>query len=203
MKKKGFALREAFFSFASMALTLKQEKFVNRYLECGNASEAYRYAYDCSRMSDVVVYNKASLMLSKGEIRVRLEYLRAHLAEASGISALRIIREHEKIAFSDATRVRDGWMSLKDFESLTPEERACIKSVETKTRKMVGENGETIIDEQVKIATYDKQKSLDSITAMLGYNAPQKIEGEIDTGMPLSIEIIDSRDKVQDEDSDD
>lgn len=186
-----------------MALTLKQEKFVNRYLECGNASEAYRYAYDCSRMSDAVVYNKASLMLSKGEIRVRLEYLRAHLAEASGISALRIIREHEKIAFSDATRVRDGWMSLKDFNSLTPEERACIKSVETKTRKTVGENGETIIDKQVKIATYDKQKSLDSITAMLGYNAPQKIEGEIDTGMPLSIEIIDSRDKVRDEDSDD
>jgi phage terminase small subunit len=26
-------------------LTIKQEKFCNKYLECGNASEAYRYAY--------------------------------------------------------------------------------------------------------------------------------------------------------------
>ena len=186
-----------------MGLTFKQEKFINRYLECGNASEAYRYAYDCSKTSDAVVYNKASLLLSKGEVRVRLGYLKAHLAEAAGISALRIIREHEKIAFSDATRMRSGWMSLKEFEALTPDERACIKSVETKTRKIVNENGETVLDEQVKVTLYDKQKALDSITAMLGYNAPQKIEGEIDTGMPLSIEIIDSRDKVQDEDSDD
>ena len=186
-----------------MGLTLKQEKFINKYLECGNASEAYRYAYDCSKMSDAVVYNKASLMLSKGEIRVRLEYLKSHLAEAAGISALRIIREHEKIAFSDATKLRSGWMSLKEFESLTEEERACIKSVETKIRKIVNDNCETVLDEQVKVTLYDKQKALDSITAMLGYNAPQRIEGEIDTGMPLSIEIIDSRDKVQDEDTDD
>ena len=185
-----------------MGLTLKQEKFINRYLECGNASEAYRYAYDCQKMRDSVVWSKASQLLSNGKVRERVEYLKSHLAEAAGISALRIIREHEKIAFSDATRMRSGWMSLKEFESLTPEERACIKSVETKTRKIVGENGETVLDEQVKVTLYDKQKALDSITAMLGYNTPQKIEGEIDTGMPLSIEIIDSRDKIQDEDSD-
>ncbi len=162
-----------------MELTIKREKFVTKYLECGNASEAYRYAYDCSRMKESTINKRASELLGNGEIRGRLEHMKSHLAEVSGISALRIIREHEKIAFSDATRVRDGWMSLKDFESLTPEERACIKSVETKTRKTVGENGETIIDEQVKITTYDKQKSLDSITAMLGYNAPLKTEQEV------------------------
>ena len=119
-----------------MGLTLKQEKFINKYLECGNASEALRYAYDCSRMKEATINKRASELLKNGEITGRLEYLKAHLAEASGISALRIIREHEKIAFSDATRVRDGWMSLKDFERLTPEERACIKSVETKTRRL-------------------------------------------------------------------
>ena len=152
-----------------MELTIKREKFVTKYLECGNASEAYRYAYDCSRMKESTINKRASELLGNGEIRGRLEHMKSHLAEVSGISALRIIREHEKIAFSDATRVRDGWMSLKDF----------IKSVETKTRKTVGENGETIIDEQVKITTYDKQKSLDSITAMLGYNAPLKTEQEV------------------------
>lgn len=160
-------------------LTVKQEKFVRKYLECGNASEAYRYAYDSARMKEETVNNAAYKLLQKGEIRARLEHLKAHLAEASGISALRIIREHEKIAFSDATRVRDGWMSLKEFESLTDEERACIRSVETKKRKVLGADSEYVIDEQVKITTYDKQKSLDSIAQMLGYNAPQKIEAEV------------------------
>lgn len=156
-------------------LTIKQEKFCNKYLECGNASEAYRFAYDCSNMSDNVIYNKASEMLDKGEIRVRIDYLKSHLAEAAGISALQIIREHQKIAFSDATRIRNGWMDLKDFEALSEDEKACIKSIETKRTKRVTPMGEDIIDEQVKIICYDKQKALDSIVNMLGYNAPAKV----------------------------
>ena len=66
-------------------------------------------------------------------------------------------------------------MSLKDFEALTEEEKACIKSVETKQTKRVTPMGEEVIDEQVKIICYDKQKALDSIVNMLGYNAPDKI----------------------------
>lgn len=114
-------------------------------------------------------------MLDKGEIRVRIDYLKSHLAEAAGISALQIIREHQKIAFSNATRIRNGWMDLKDFESLSVDEKACIKSVETKRTKRVTPMGEDIIDEQVKITCYDKQKALDSIVNMLGYNAPAKV----------------------------
>ena len=66
-------------------------------------------------------------------------------------------------------------MDLKDFESLSVDEKACIKSVETKRTKRVTPMGEDIIDEQVKITCYDKQKALDSIVNMLGYNAPAKV----------------------------
>lgn len=167
-----------------MGLTVKQEKFVKKYLECGNASEAYRHAYNAENMKPSSVQRKAKELLDDGKITARLEYLKSHLAEAADISALRVIAEHMKIAFSDATRLRNGWMSLKEFESLTPEERACIKSVETKTRKIVNENGETVIDEQVKVTLYDKQKALDSISRMLGYDAPAKVEVY---GMELNI----------------
>lgn len=156
-------------------LTIKQEKFCNKYLECGNASEAYRYAYDCSKMSDNSVWCNASQLLADTKVAQRLEYLKSHLAEASGITALQIIREHQKIAFSDATRIRNGWMSLKKFESLTDDEKACIRSVETKQTKRTTPMGDEVIDEQVKITCYDKQKALDSIVSMLGYNAPEKI----------------------------
>ena len=156
-------------------LTIKQEKFCNKYLECGNASEAYRYAYDCSKMSDNSVWCNASQLLADTKVAQRLEYLKSHLAEAAGITALQIIREHQKIAFSDATRIRNGWMSLKEFESLTDDEKACIRSVETKQTKRTTPMGDEVIDEQVKITCYDKQKALDSIVSMLGYNAPEKI----------------------------
>ncbi|MFR3694909.1 MAG: terminase small subunit [Alistipes ihumii] len=156
-------------------LTIKQEKFCNKYLECGNASEAYRYAYDCSKMSDNSVWCNASQLLADTKVAQRLEYLKNHLAEAAGITALQIIREHQKIAFSDATRIRNGWMSLKEFESLTDDEKACIRSVETKQTKRTTPMGDEVIDEQVKITCYDKQKALDSIVSMLGYNAPEKI----------------------------
>lgn len=160
---------------AKASLTIKQEKFCNKYLECGNASEAYRYAYDCSKMSDNSVWCNASQLLADTRVAQRLEYLKSHLAEASGITALQIIREHQKIAFSDATRIRNGWMSLKEFESLTDDEKACIRSVETKQTKRTTPMGDEVIDEQVKITCYDKQKALDSIVSMLGYNAPEKI----------------------------
>lgn len=160
---------------AKASLTIKQEKFCNKYLECGNASEAYRYAYDCSKMSDNSVWCNASQLLADTKVAQRLEYIKSHLAEASGITALQIIREHQKIAFSDATRIRNGWMSLKEFESLTDDEKACIRSVETKQTKRTTPMGDEVIDEQVKITCYDKQKALDSIVSMLGYNAPEKI----------------------------
>lgn len=162
-----------------MGLTVKQEKFVNKYLECGNASEAYRYAYNAERMKEETVNNSAYKLLQRGEIRARLEYLKSHLAEAAGISALQILREHQKIAFSDATRIRKGWMDLKEFEALTEDERACIKSIETKEVPIgAGPDGQLIKNIQIKVTLFDKQKALDSITAMLGYNAPEKKEVE-------------------------
>lgn len=169
-------------------LTIKQEKFCNKYLECGNASEAYRFAYDCSRMTDKQIWEEASKLLSSPKVTQRIDYLKSHLAEAAGISALQIIREHQKIAFSDATRIRNGWMSLKDFEALTEEEKACIKSVETKQTKRVTPMGEEMIDEQVKITCYDKQKALDSIVNMLGYNAPEKMEHMGKDGKAIEID---------------
>jgi phage terminase small subunit len=40
-------------------LTVKQEKFCQFYVETGNASEAYRQAYDSENMSDKDVWNEA------------------------------------------------------------------------------------------------------------------------------------------------
>ena len=54
-------------------LTQKQEKFVQEYiLNGGNASAAYRAAYNCSKWKDNVINVKASELLKNGNVMVRL-----------------------------------------------------------------------------------------------------------------------------------
>lgn len=62
-------------------VTPKQEKFCALYVELSNASEAYRQAYDTSRMKPAVINVKACQLLAQAKIAVRVEELRAHHAE--------------------------------------------------------------------------------------------------------------------------
>lgn len=171
-------------------LTEKQERFCRKYVECVNASDAYRFAYDCSRMKPETVNRAAAALMRNSNIATRIDHLKSNLAEALNVSAARVLREHCRIAFSDATRIRSGWMNLKEFESLTEDERACIQSVETRERKTPTAYGECLTETYVKIKLYDKQKALDSISQMLGYNAPQKIDGDIKI-KGLNVEVAD------------
>ena len=58
-------------------LTPKQESFCLAYIETGNASEAYRQAYDAENMKPETINRKAKVELDKGKIRARLEALQA------------------------------------------------------------------------------------------------------------------------------
>ena len=54
-------------------LTLKQEKFVQEYLSNGgNATKAYKTAYDAENMSSKTINENASRMLANGKIKARL-----------------------------------------------------------------------------------------------------------------------------------
>lgn len=174
-------------------LTEKQERFCLKYTECLNASEAYRYAYDCRKMSAKSVWRKAAELMANGNVAARIEYIQSHIAETSGIAVLRIISELGRIAFSDATRIRKDWMTLKDFEVLTEDEKACIQSIETKERKCQALDGNEVIETYCKVRMYDKQKALDSLTQILGYNQPRKMQGEL--------RLSGLRIEVQDEDT--
>lgn len=69
-----------------MALTPKQEAFCHKYVETGNASEAYRHAYDAGGMKPASVNRKAKELLDNGKIAARLAELRAPAAEAAQIT---------------------------------------------------------------------------------------------------------------------
>lgn len=79
-----------------MALTPKQEAFALAYVETGNASEAYRRAYNAVNMKPEVIANKASALLKRGDVRVRVEMAQAKAVERHETTVDDILRELEE-----------------------------------------------------------------------------------------------------------
>lgn len=53
-------------------LTVKQELFSQKYCESGNASYAYRHAYDAKNMLPATVNRKAAELLKNGKVTARV-----------------------------------------------------------------------------------------------------------------------------------
>jgi hypothetical protein len=62
-------------------LTAKQEAFAQAIADGLGQADAYRIAYDAKGMKDGTVYSKASIMMSEGKIRARVDELKAQVAE--------------------------------------------------------------------------------------------------------------------------
>lgn len=57
-------------------LTEKQKAFADKYIETGNATEAYKSAYSTGKMSDQVIYNEASKTVRKPLVK---DYIDKHM----------------------------------------------------------------------------------------------------------------------------
>ena len=93
---------------------------------------------------------------------------------------MRVLNEHIKLAFSSIAHLHNTWISRKEFETLTEDQKSTIAEIDTKIKyeyefNPKSKEKEPIKVEYIKIKLYDKQKSLDSISKMLGYDAPTKI----------------------------
>ena len=156
-------------------LSAKEQRFCYEYVLHLNATKAAigaGYAENSARQTGY-------RLLTNDYIQNRISHLKNNLAETSGISALRIVKEHEKIAFSSIAHLHNTWIERVDFDKLSENQKACIKSISTKIiKKNVGTKEEPdIVDiEYVKIELYDKQKSLDGLSKMLGYEIQQGVD---------------------------
>lgn len=137
-------------------LTPKQRKFAEEYVNTGNASEAYRRAYDVGEStSNDVIAVKASELLSNGNISVRVNELQKKEAEDFQITRKEVADGYFKMIKS--------WEYLMDLaakENLTKEQKAKFY----------------LLKEMVKGSDY--RGAYDSIAKMFGLNAPDKQEIE-------------------------
>ena len=62
-------------------LTPKQEKFCEIYLTTGNASEAYRQAYDASKSKPNTIHRKANEVLANGKVSARIDEMRLKISQ--------------------------------------------------------------------------------------------------------------------------
>ena len=137
-------------------LTPKQRKFAEEYVNTGNASEAYRRAYDVSKTtSNEVIAVKASELLSNGNVSVRVKELQIKQANKYEITRKEVAEGYFKMIKS-----WEYLMDLASKENLTKEQKSKFY----------------LLKEMVKGSDY--RGAYDSIAKMFGLNAPDKQEIE-------------------------
>lgn len=77
-------------------LTPKQEAFCQRFLETGNASEAYRLCYDAKAMKPETVNRAAKELTDNPKIAARLQELRGVAQAAHGVTIASLLAELEE-----------------------------------------------------------------------------------------------------------
>ena len=121
-----------------MGLTIKQENFCNKYVETGNASEAYRFAYNCEKMSPESTNVAASKLLDNPKITLRVNILQKEIREKSDISKERVLEELKAIMESDIRNYltfTGKAIRFKNFKDLTDKQAKAIEGI-----KKVGNN---------------------------------------------------------------
>lgn len=145
-------------------LTLKQERFVQAYLVCGNAVEAYRGAYDCSRMKSTSVDRKAYEVLSNEKVKEVIQAERSATWQRNHIQIdelLSMIADFLKVDISEAFN-EDGGM--KNIHDIPKKLRLAISGLESLDFTVQGEK----IGDIRKIKLGDKARYVDMLMKHLG-----------------------------------
>lgn len=125
-------------------LTPKQEKFCREFIKCGNASEAYRKAYNCQNMKPETINETACKLLKNPKIATRVQELD---------------EEKKNEAIADAREIQETLTRLLRGEE--QEECVAVESIGDYQSRA------TIIKKQV--TPKDRIKAGETLAKMRGY----------------------------------
>lgn len=106
-------------------LTAKQEQFVKNIIDGMSQADAYRNAYDTSRMADKTIHEKASRLMADGKVTARLKELRAELVAPTIMTAKERLEYLTRVIQGKETETKVEW---DDGKAVTCEEPASIKT---------------------------------------------------------------------------
>lgn len=152
-------------------LTEKQRIFCQEYIYDWNATRAAKAA----GYSESTAGSIGSENLQKPEIQAYISEIQKDLEKIAGISRLRIVQEHLKIINTSIAHLHNTWLTRKEFDALNDDQKCAIQEISTKSTTEKDAFGNPVDHEYIKIKLYDRQKSMDSLTKMLGYAEAEKI----------------------------
>ncbi len=157
-------------------MTPKQEKFCQKYLELGNASEAYRQVYSCRRMKEKQVWEEASKLLKNPKVTQRIKGLQEEMRKRSDVTKEEVLRMLRGIMYADIRQfltIKEGSVQWKDSTKWTDEMAMQVESVKQ------GKDG-------LELRLNSRTWSIQRICKMLGFDAPQEIK--IDACKPMTMD---------------
>jgi phage terminase small subunit len=176
-------------------LTVKQEKFAHAYVETGNATEAYRRAYNCGKMKPASISRKAFEVLENGKVTAYIDALRAKHAERHELTVDLVIGELRKIGFSDIRKIIKWGKSMPVLDAETGEltfaHGVAMKSsedIDDETAAAISEISQSK-DGTLKVKLYDKKGALVDLGKHLGM-FPAQVSGEINHKHTHTVEPV-------------
>ena len=157
-------------------MTPKQEKFCQKYLELGNASEAYRQVYSCRRMKEKQVWEEASKLLKNPKVTQRIKGLQEEMRKRSDVTKEEVLRMLRGIMYADIRQfltIKEGSVQWKDSTEWTDDMAMQVESVKQ------GKDG-------LELRLNSRTWSIQRICKMLGFDAPQEIK--IDACKPMTMD---------------
>lgn len=162
-----------------MALTPKQEQFCLEYLKDGNASRAYRTAYNVTTTKDTTINVQALKILKNHKVATRIGELGEKHAKKNDVTAERIIKELAGIAFFDVQNLYNNDGTLKQITELSSEVTRAIHSTKQRMEKQGADKEDWAEIKEVK--THDKLKALELLGKTLAmFTDRQELSGNVD-----------------------
>ena len=172
-------------------LNARQKLFVKEYLNTWNATIAYKKAYNVK--SEDTAKASGCRLLTNVYIQDYISKAKLNIEQTTGLSKLKIVQEWQKQALNNpATDLNVTWFEPKEFQSLSSEIKACIKTIKQIVKDVIvkvktikkDEKGNDVEVEStrklskpfVEVEFYDKQKALQEIAKLMGYYATEKLD---------------------------
>ena len=163
-------------------LTIKQKRFCEEYVIDWNATRSAIASGYSKKTAQVM----GSENLTKPIIKAYIDYIQKDLAKLAQVSALRNVLELKKIAYTNLSDFKDGWMTERAFDDLSEEQKAALSEI-VYTDKTYGENKERV----VKFKVHDKMRAIELMNKMLGYDAATRLQHGVDPDNPIqSIPLV-------------
>jgi phage terminase small subunit len=161
-----------------MALTPKQQRFVQEYLVDSNASQAaLRAGY-----SPNTAESQGCRLLKNAKVAAAIAEGQKKTADKLGVTAERVVAEMAKLAFGDVRALFDEAGNLKPPHEWGEEAAAIVAGLDVVTRNV----GDGEVEHVAKIKQWDKPKALEMLARHLGlFNDKLHVTGVEDLAAKL------------------